>query len=846
MTKWQKISIICVLAIIGLVFLNYYLSPLIPERKKIITKLWGCQVDDLECLKEKTNDEEIKLTSTDNRVEVEIPKNTLKKGAKLEIKPTKRPVEKEELPTLGTFGQVYEIKNKAEYLLNQVTLKFPYNEEEIPEGVKEEDLILARWDGRQWAPVASQVDIQNNLIIVQRDKVSSYSMAYAERPQLGGTGERITVRGKFTIAGVGPLKRARFSVSQEVNGKKEWIGILSKTNEKGEFSFSVPKEMVQKLNEGKLYIMAAANNEMVVIHDKGGKTYNTSPLKLESVKGYEVTANVAQDSQDAFKIFHRYDEIRKSYLEMLSHFKNEDLKGEMRDALTNQVVVNYLLPGTNPTQFTPHVIERDAIDINVNSRNVGAMGDGDGDTEAHEYGHYMTRMLYGIFDYNRLVLSLKSKSHEIGDVTYQKLAFAEDIAYFLESIFDGKKMEDLERADPYARRKNIEELLYGSRGFATSFRDAIEKAMESPSKISELERHLQVFVRLGGQTLGNFNNFVNEYNPGLNQTPGQIDGQGANILWDIYASELFGQTHWERLEKIMTILADEEPKGLDDLYEALTDNFPGETAQIEKLFDSYAWRQEITSMPEIDWEKLAREALAKAPTGQKAKFTPEDLNKIIEAINRTIGTRIKKECVPDWKCSDWSDCLDGWQTCQCEDLNKCGTDEGKPEEGRACEEDCIPDWECSDWSECVGERYSEATMNFIKGSQTCECLDLNDCGTDIGKPPITQECCDYGECVDLGTFACNKEADKKINECVTENFNACVNACIINCPKNCDAQYSEEADRLVCYRKCGAGFCQQECSAWKAHFRSECQKQYRATLPNCVAVIKQICARECK
>ncbi len=42
------------------------------------------------------------------------------------------------------------------------------------------------------------------------------------------------------------------------------------------------------------------------------------------------------------------------------------------------------------------------------------------------------------------------------------------------------------------------------------------------------------------------------------------------------------------------------------------------------------------------------------------------------------------ECIPDWDCTEWSDCIGGEKTRTCTDSNNCETDEGKPSESEAC------------------------------------------------------------------------------------------------------------------------------------------------------------------
>lgn len=42
-------------------------------------------------------------------------------------------------------------------------------------------------------------------------------------------------------------------------------------------------------------------------------------------------------------------------------------------------------------------------------------------------------------------------------------------------------------------------------------------------------------------------------------------------------------------------------------------------------------------------------------------------------------------CIPAWECTAWSECVDGSQTRSCTDVNECGTDTGRPDETHACD-----------------------------------------------------------------------------------------------------------------------------------------------------------------
>jgi len=51
------------------------------------------------------------------------------------------------------------------------------------------------------------------------------------------------------------------------------------------------------------------------------------------------------------------------------------------------------------------------------------------------------------------------------------------------------------------------------------------------------------------------------------------------------------------------------------------------------------------------------------------------------------------ECVPDWSCSEWSDCINETQTRECEDLNECNVSSGKPQETQSCGTEGEPETE---------------------------------------------------------------------------------------------------------------------------------------------------------
>jgi len=102
-----------------------------------------------------------------------------------------------------------------------------------------------------------------------------------------------------------------------------------------------------------------------------------------------------------------------------------------------------------------------------------------------------------------------------------------------------------------------------------------------------------------------------------------------------------------------------------------------------------------------------------------------DPSLIIYEANET-----EEVCYFDWSCK-WSDCENGFsKPYDCVDLNNCGVDSGKPLK-KPC--DCYSDWQCSDWGGCS---ITYEVSNVIKnegamiGYQERTCVDLNDCKDD--------------------------------------------------------------------------------------------------------------------
>jgi hypothetical protein len=91
-------------------------------------------------------------------------------------------------------------------------------------------------------------------------------------------------------------------------------------------------------------------------------------------------------------------------------------------------------------------------------------------------------------------------------------------------------------------------------------------------------------------------------------------------------------------------------------------------------------------------------------------------------------------CIESWQCQ-WSECVAGFTTPNCVDLNNCGTNYEVPQKIRCSNKDCIPDIECFAWSNCEID-YSliditSLRLNEIGGIKRRICRDKNYCADDI-------------------------------------------------------------------------------------------------------------------
>lgn len=104
-------------------------------------------------------------------------------------------------------------------------------------------------------------------------------------------------------------------------------------------------------------------------------------------------------------------------------------------------------------------------------------------------------------------------------------------------------------------------------------------------------------------------------------------------------------------------------------------------------------------------------------------------------------------CTPDWQCTSWSECDEGWQNRTCTDANSCGTDEGKPEETLSC------------------YTYPSLVVNVLNPTDNTDVLDqdlINLTGS---------ICCVDNDCGDILTGAYYREPGQAWNQAVLISTN---------------------------------------------------------------------------
>jgi len=127
---------------------------------------------------------DVTAKSADNKVNVTIGQGT--KGLTKEGKPLSeiRIIEMEEAdvappPEEGhIIGLTYDIGPDGATFSEPITITFNYNPDELPNGVNEEDLVIAIWDEDtgEWVELPSVVDTVNNTVTATVDHFTAFAI----------------------------------------------------------------------------------------------------------------------------------------------------------------------------------------------------------------------------------------------------------------------------------------------------------------------------------------------------------------------------------------------------------------------------------------------------------------------------------------------------------------------------------------------------------------------------------------------------------------------------------------------------------------------------------------------
>jgi len=104
-----------------------------------------------------------------------------------------------------------------------------------------------------------------------------------------------------------------------------------------------------------------------------------------------------------------------------------------------------------------------------------------------------------------------------------------------------------------------------------------------------------------------------------------------------------------------------------------------------------------------------------------------DLNECKSSKTETVFCN----CIPSWNCTDWSECLGNLQIRSCIDFNHCQNESNKPVENQTCGMICTPNWTCTDW---VPKTCDETKTQYK------DCIDHNHCNTTTDMPESVQSC----------------------------------------------------------------------------------------------------------
>lgn len=126
--------------------------------------------------------EDVTAKSEDGKIELHIPKNTIGKNkaggilSSIRIKEEKDPPDPPEKSNV--IGNVYDFGPEGATFDPPISLTVEYRESKIPDGVAEENLVLAYWDeeAEEWVELEGTVDPKNNTITAKISHFTNFTI----------------------------------------------------------------------------------------------------------------------------------------------------------------------------------------------------------------------------------------------------------------------------------------------------------------------------------------------------------------------------------------------------------------------------------------------------------------------------------------------------------------------------------------------------------------------------------------------------------------------------------------------------------------------------------------------
>jgi len=198
--------------------------------------------------------EDVTAKSDDRKVELYIPENTIGKNkagsmlTSLSIKEKADPPDPPEKSNV--MGLVYDLGPDGATFDPPITLTFKYSESKVPDGVAEENLVVAYWDEEadEWIELEGTVDPENNTITAKISHFTGFTILAHTRPASFttadlsinpdeiGVGETVAV--SVIVTNTGDLT-GTYEVTLKINGAEvevKEVEVIGGDGEKVSFS----------------------------------------------------------------------------------------------------------------------------------------------------------------------------------------------------------------------------------------------------------------------------------------------------------------------------------------------------------------------------------------------------------------------------------------------------------------------------------------------------------------------------------------------------------------------------------------------------------------------------------